>query len=290
MAGENTKVWLDYNQKELNRQYDQRVLVPNANEYMARHNTLSEEVRARLKCRINVPYGPTPDEVVDIFPANKPGGPVAVYFHGGAWTRWHKDNNSYQAPTFVDHGISFVSVNFALVPRVTLDELVRQCRASVQWTHRNARSFGADPDKLYVAGHSSGGHVVGLLVVTDWARDWEVPADVIKGAVSVSGMYDLEPVRLSSRNEYLNLNDEAVDRLSALRQISTHMPPMVIAYGEKEQIEFRRHSKDWAAELRRLGHTVTELDMPGNNHFDMAEELAKADSPVMREAFEMIGV
>lgn len=290
MAGDaEARVWLDYTQKELDDQYNQRNLVPDADDYMARHGVLSEKVRGELKCFIDVPYGPTEDEKLDIFPAPQPGVPVVVYYHGGAWTRWHKDNNSYQAPRFVERGVTFVPVNFALVPEVDLDELIRQCRAAVQWVYNNIAAYGGDPDKLYVAGHSSGGHEVGLLAITDWT-EWGLPADAIKGAFAASGMYELEPVRLSSRNQYLHLDDGMVDRNSAQRHLPDRMPPMVIAYGEREQVEFRRHSQDFAAELRRRGHDVTELDLPGLHHFEVAEQFANPDGALLQAVFGEIGV
>ncbi|MEX2453124.1 MAG: alpha/beta hydrolase [Rhodospirillaceae bacterium] len=289
-AGTENKVWLDYTQKELDDQYNQRILVPDADDYMARHGALSEKVRGEIACTLDVPYGPSEAERLDIFPAPQPGAPVVVYYHGGAWTRWDKANNSYQAPVFTAAGATFVPVNFGLVPAVTLDELVRQCRAAVKWVWENARSFGADPDRLYVAGHSSGGHVVGLLAVTDWEGDWGLPADVIKGAFAASGMYELEPVRLSSRNKYLSLDEGMTARNSALRQLPERMPPMIIAYGGGEQLEFRRHSKDFAAELRRFGHRVTELDLPGLHHFQMAEQFADPDGPLLRAMFREMGL
>lgn len=284
------KVWLDYTQAELDDQYNQRILVPDANDYMARHGALSATVRETYPCTLDIAYGPSEDERLDIFPAAQKGAPVVVYYHGGAWTRWHKDNNSYQAPAFVDAGVTFVSVNFGLVPHVDLDELMRQCRAAVQWVYHHAAEFGADPEQLYVAGHSSGGHEVGLLAVTDWARDWGLPADVIKGGFAASGMYDLEPVRLSSRNEYLHLDEGMTERNSAQRQIPDVMPPMVIAYGGGEQIEFRRHSRDFAAELSRRNHPVTELDLPGLHHFQMAEQFADPDSALMKAVFAVMGI
>ncbi|MEX2614926.1 MAG: alpha/beta hydrolase [Alphaproteobacteria bacterium] len=284
-------VWLHYDQQALDDQYNQRILVPNANEYMARHGVLSAQVRAELECRLDVPYGPSDDEKVDIFPAAQKGAPLVVYFHGGAWTRWHKDNNSFQAPHFVNAGATFVPVNFALVPQVSLDELVRQCKASVVWAYHHAAEFGADPDRLYVAGHSSGAHVVGLIAVTDWAKDYGLPAGVIRGAYAASGMYDLKPVRLCSRQEYLNLDAAAECRLSAMRHIPDRMPPMVIAYGEGEQKEFRRQSKDWAKELRRLGHPVAaELDLPGLHHFEVAEQFANPDGPLLQAIFRDMGL
>ena len=283
------KVWLDYTQQELDDQYNQRKLVPDADDYMKRHGVLSAEVRARLDCRLDVPYGPSEDERLDIFPAPAAGAPVVIYYHGGAWTRWHKDNNSFQAPAFVDAGATFVPVNFALVPKVTLDELVRQCRAAVVWVYNNSVSFGADPNRLYVAGHSSGAHVVGLLAVTDWTQ-WGLPAGVIKGAFAASGMYDLEPVRRSSRNKYLNLDEAMTARNSSMRQIPKRLPPMVIAYGEREQIEFRRQSKDWAAVLRERGHRVTELDLPGLHHFEVAEQYANPDGALLKAVFREMGL
>ena len=283
------KVWLDYDQEALDRQYDQRFLVPDANDYMARNARDSAAVRADLNCQLNVAYGPSKDETLDIFPASD-NTPVVIYVHGGAWTRWSKDENSYQAPVFVDAGAAFVSVNFALAPQVSLDELVRQNRATVKWVYDHALDFGANPSRLYIAGHSSGAHVVGLLAVTDWAADWGLPADVIKGAIAVSGMYDLEPVRLSSRNTYLHLDDAAVERNSALRNLPDSMPPMIMAYGGREQVEFQRHSREFAETLQARGDDCQLFFYDGNNHFDMAQEVANPASPLTTAAIRMMGL
>ena len=245
-------VWLHYDQKALDDQYNQRILVPNANEYMARHGVLSAQVRAELECRLDVPYGPTEDEKVDIFPAAQKGAPLVVYFHGGAWTRWHKDNNSFQAPHFVKAGATFVPVNFALVPQVPLEELVRQCRASVAWAYEHAAEFGADPDKLYVAGHSSGAHVVGLLAANDWATEFGLPADVIKGAYAASGMYDLEPVRLCSRQEYLNLVERLGEGTAPAR------PSGCRRTGPARVASFRSRRT-----VRQSGRSAIAGDLPG---------------------------
>jgi len=286
------KVWLDYDQKALDDQYNQRILVPDANDYLARNLELSTKVRGEIECRLDVPYGPSADEILDIFPATgtkAKGTPVVVFVHGGAWTRWTKDHNSYQAPAFVSAGAAFVSVNFALLPEVDLDELVRQNRAAVQWVYEHATEFGANPDKVYVAGQSSGAHVAGLLAVTDWT-EWGLPADTVKGVVAASGMYELTPVRLSSRNEYLHLDEAAVKRNSAIGQIPNIVPPMLIAYGGAEHVEFRRQSQSFAKTLRDLGHSCQEIDLPDLNHFQVAEEFADPTSPLMQATYKLIGL
>ncbi len=289
MATTDPKVWLDYTQAELDDQYNQRILVPDADDYMARWGAVSERLRATLKCRLDVAYGPSDAERLDIFPAASAGAPVVVYFHGGAWTRWDKANNSFQSAPFTAAGATFVSVGFALVPAVTLDELIRQCRAAVAWVYANATGFGADPDRLHVAGHSSGGHEVAMLATTDWAG-WGLPGDAIKGAFAASGIYDLEPVRLSSRNEYLDLDTCAARRNSPIHHIRDAMPPMVIAYGEGEQREFRRQSITFAQALRDRGHAVRELDLSGLNHFEVAERYGDAAGSLLGAVFEEMGL
>ena len=283
------KVWLDYDQEALDRQYDQRVLVPDANDYVERNAHDSAIVRVQLECQLDVAYGPSTEETLDIFPAGD-GTPVLIYVHGGAWTRWSKNENSYQAPVFINAGAAFISVNFAMAPQVSLDELVRQNRTAVKWVYGHARDFGADPNRIYIGGHSSGAHVVGLLAVTDWNADWDLPVDVIKGAIAVSGMYDLEPVRLSSRNTYLHLNDAAVERNSALRNLPDKMPPMIIAYGGREQIEFQRHSREFAKILQARGDDCQLFFYDNNNHFEMALEFANPASPLTIAAIEMMGL
>ena len=284
------KVWLDYDQDALNDQYNQRVLVPNADEYAALNLEESERVRARLPCELDISYGPSEAEKLDLFPAPIAGGPIVVYIHGGAWTRSSKNHVSYPAESFTRAGATYVAVDFGLVPSVTLDEQVRQNRAAIQWVYHHVDSYGANPDKLYVAGHSSGAHVTGMMLTTDWARDWGLPPDVIKGALACSGMYDLEPVRLSSRNDYLHLDPEAARRNSPILQIPAAGCPVIIGYGEGDQDEFRRQSKAFAAAWRATGLRCHELELPGLNHFDVGQQFNEPQNPILKLMFEMMGV
>ena len=282
------KVWLDYNQEELDYNYNQRALVTNWEDYLRYYSAESERVRTKLDCRLDISYGPTEYQVLDVFLATDPNSPVVVYIHGGAWTRMHKDTNSFQAESFVAAGAAFVSVHFGLVPQVTLGEQVAHNRAALEWAWRNCRDFGADPDRLYVAGHSSGGHIVGMMITTDWEGEHGLPADLIKGALACSGMYDLEAPRRSYRNEYLHLDDAAVERLSPIRHLPDYGCPLIVGYGGGEHEEFRRQSQEFAAAWRAGEFECQEFDLPGLNHFEVAQQFNNPDSPILKAMFEMI--
>lgn len=283
------KVWLDYDQAELDLQYEQRSLVPDGDRYVAENEAASAQARADLDCRIDVPYGDGADEVLDIFPATAPGAPVLVFFHGGAWVRGKKTNESFIAAPLVAAGAAVVMVEFTLCPAGTLDNMVDQCRRAVAWVHANAGSFNGDAGRIVIAGHSSGSHLGGMLAVTDWA-DHGLPADVIKGAVLTSGIYELTPARLSHRNTYLFLDEEGVTRLSPMRHLRPDLPPFAILYGGGELPEFRRQSRAFAQALADAGVRVIEADIPDLNHFEMSRRLADTDGPAYKAAVEMLGL
>lgn len=288
------KVWRDYDQAELNRQYDQGSIVTNNEKYRTLKAEGSKRARANIPCEIDVAYGPTKAERLDIYQAPKAGAPVVIFIHGGAWKNGSKNENGYAAEAFVAKGATFVVTDFALVPDVMLEEQVRQNRAAIAWVARNAAGFGGDPKRIYVIGHSSGSHVSGMMLVTDWEGVYGLPADLIKGAGLASGMYDLEPVRLSSRNGYLKLDAERALGLSSIRQIppvSKVGPlPAVVAWGSGELKEFQRQSQEFAAAWRAEGHPLRALEVEGNNHFDMAQDWGRADRPLFQAMAEVIGL
>ena len=286
---ENPKIFLDYDQETLDAQYNQRSLVPDADDYIAVDVAESARVRQKLDCRIDVAYGPGEDETLDLFPAAAPGSPVVVYMHGGAWTRSDKANESFMAEAFVAAGAAFVAVNFGLCPKVTLDEMIRQAREAVAWSCENAQDFNADPGRLYIAGHSSGGHVGGMMAVTDWTAH-NLPRTLVKGALLCSGMYDLAPVRLSARNDYLHLDEAAEARNSAMRHIPADGCPLIVGYGGGEQTEFRRQSREFAAAWRAAGLAVEEFDMPGVNHFQLRRHFNDPNSPILTAMLALMGL
>lgn len=288
------KVWLDYTQEELDAQYEHRSIVPDGDEFLDRTQEQSLRAReaARARARLDVPYGPHPDQLLDIYPAEGTGGapaPVAVFFHGGRWSRGSKTSNVECLAMYNAAGVHFVSVGFTLIPVTDMDGLIGQCRDAVAWLWRNAASFGGDPNRLYVLGKSSGGHVAGVMVTTDWAAERGLPADVIKGGLLVSGMYDLEPVRRSFRNGFLRLDEATAARYSPIRHIPAQGCPLVVGVGADETAEFRRQSREFAAAWQERGFECRFVEMADRHHFSITADLSDPAGPLAAPFLARIG-
>ncbi len=275
------RVWRGYTQEELDANYNQASLVSDPESYSERNLARSEDVRRLVPHDAGIPYGPTLAERLDVFPAGGKGGPVLVYCHGGAWTRTSKDHYSFLAPPFVAAGVSLVVLGFALAPEVPLDEIVRQCRAGIAWVHRNAGERGWNPDDIHVAGHSSGGHLCGMMLTTDWRGDYGLPADLVKSGAPMSGMFDLEPVRLSHRNAYLDLTERSALRNGPIHHVPERGCPVVSVHGDGELAEFRRQNGEFAAAWRAAGHPVEEIVLEGFNHFEVCVEIANPEGRIL---------
>ena len=163
-----------------------------------------------------------------------------------------------------------------------------QVRRAVAWVYKNATSFGGDPNRLYLSGHSSGGHLGGVIGITDWPKDFGLPADVLKSALLVSGMYDLKPVRLSKRSNYVKFDDESEEALSAQRHIDKINTPLIIGYGTLESPEFQRQSRDFAAAVKAAGKPVELIVGEGFNHFEIQETMANPFGLGGRAALSMM--
>ena len=269
------KVWLDMTQAELDAAYDQTKYAPNREQILARNAMNSERARARLGAPKRYAYGPTPVEGLDLYPTNGPAAPINVFIHGGAWRASVAKNNAIAAELFVNAGAHYVVPDFAWVQDVggSLLPIADQVRRAVAWVHRNAADFGGDPRRIYVSGFSSGAHLAGVLLTTDWAKDFALPADVLKGGLCISGMFDLKPVRLSSRNTYVAFTDEMEHALSPQRHLDQLLAPLIVAYGTLETPEFQRQSRDFAAAVTAAGKRVELLVAEGYNHFELYETL-----------------
>jgi arylformamidase len=269
-------VWLDMDQAELDAAYDQSKYAPNLQQIVKRYATNSEAVRARLGAPRRYAYGPTPIEALDVYASKRHDAPVNIFFHGGAWRTGLARDYAYPAELFVHTGAHYVVPDFINVIEAggSLTPMAEQVRRSVAWVYRNAASFGGNPDRIYVSGHSSGAHLAGVVLVTDWRRDFGLPADTVKGGLCCSGMFDLKPVRLSLRSSYVKFTDEIEHALSSQRHLDKLNAPVIVAYGTLETPEFQRQSRDFAAAVKGAGKPVDLLVGEGYNHFEIPETLA----------------
>jgi arylformamidase len=268
-------VWLDMDQQALDDAYDQAIYAPNRDQVIKRRVTNSARTRALLGAPQRVAYGPSSIEALDIFRTERPKAPVNIFIHGGAWRLNRAADYAVQAELFVRAGAHHVLLDFCNVEDTGGDlmPMAEQVRRAVAWVHRNAESFGGDPDRLYLTGHSSGAHLGGCVVTTDWKASG-LPENILKGALLVSGMYDLAPVRLSKRSAYVKFTDEVEHQLSAIRHLDRLSTPLLLAYGTCETPEFQRQTRDFQAAVKAAGKPVELLVAEGYNHFEIIETLA----------------
>lgn len=288
-------VFLDYDRDALDRQYDNRRAVPAFAEYLTAYVTDSVAARSALRSRLDVAYGPGEAETLDIFlPDRSRRGaglaPIQVFFHGGYWRALSKSEFSYVAGPITAAGGIAVVVDYGLIPAIDMDELVRQCRASVAWLHRNADSFGGDPDRLFVSGHSAGGHLVGMIAATDWPAEYGLPQSIVRGGVAISGLFELEPIRLCFLNDDLGLTEDQARRNSPIHLPPPPPMPMIVTHGGDESAEYARQSSIYVEHLGRHGLTPDLRPIADRHHFSIAADLGDPDSELSRLITTQMGL
>jgi arylformamidase len=283
-------VWLDMDQEALDDAYDQSKYAPNRALILRRYARNSEIARERLGAPRRIAYGPTADEAVDLYPTAAPNAPISIFVHGGAWRAGSARDYAFAAELFVNAGAHHIVPDFINVTSTdgNLMPMADQVRRAIVWSHQNAASFGGDPNRIHVFGHSSGAHLAGVAMVTDWAGTFGLPKDIIKTGLLSSGMYDLRPVRLSARSRYVNFTDEVEQALSTQRHADRLVAPVVLAFGTEETPEFRRQSRDFEAALRGAGKPVELLIGEDYNHFELVETLASPYGLLGRAALAQI--
>lgn len=285
-------VYLDYTQEELDRAYDQRAWVRNADEVIGRYGSASRAVQSRYAYETHR-YGAHDDELLDWYPpVAKPAGgapaPIHVFIHGGAWRSLTKDDSAFPAPTFVENGAIYVAVNFSVMPKVRMPDMVAQCRRAIVWIARHAAALGGDPARIHLSGHSSGGHLAAVLLTTDWRR-FGLTGSPFKSGICASGMYDLRPVMLSARSSYVKLSAAEEEELSPARHVDFVRCPLVVAYGDGESPEFKRQAKSFAATLEaRVRFKTALVESPGLNHYEVVLTLGDPDGALGSIALDLM--
>jgi len=284
-------VWLDMDQRALDDAYDQEVYAPNRAQVVERRLANSERTRSILGAPERVSYGPSEIEKLDIFRTAQPNAPINIFIHGGAWRRNKAADYAVLAELFVRAGAHSVIVDFINVEEAegSLFPMAEQVRRAIGWVYRSASRFGGDPNRLYLSAHSSGSQLGGCMVTTEW-RAHDLPADLIKGALLLSGMYDLKPVRLSKRSLYVNFTDEMEQALSAQRYIDKLNTPLVLGYGTYETPEFQRQTRDFFAAVQAAGKPAQLIVGQGYNHFEFLETLASPYGLAGRAVLQQMGL
>jgi arylformamidase len=262
----------------LDAQYNNRALVADALQHLARWAQASAWVRQNSVVHLDVPYGDGPTETLDIFPATATHtgpAPVLIFVHGGYWRALDKSDASFIAPAFNNHGAMVVVPNYALCPAVSIEDIVLQMARAVLWTWHHAAQYGGDPTRIALAGHSAGGHIVSMLLSCRWRElDDEVPVQPVAGALSISGVYDLEPIRHTPfLQSDLRLTPASVARLSPAFFPRPKGAKLYATVGLDESDEFRRQNtlirEVWGPTAVPVCETIV-----GTNHFSVLNTLA----------------
>jgi arylformamidase len=269
------------------REYNARAAIPDHPQIFARWAEQSAAARRLRACLIDLAYGESAGERLDLFPARGDGAPLLVFIHGGYWRSLDKADFSWLAPPFVNHGVSVALLNYGLAPKTPIEEIVRQMLRAHAWLYRNADRLGFDPNRIYTAGHSAGAHLTAMMMAALWRTySADLPADLVKGGFAVSGIYDLEPLRHAPIIQVdLKLTARRARLLSPVHLPPATDRPLFTAVGALESGEFRRQTtligKAWPRNLAR------EIPLPGFHHLNVIEELANVSSPLFDAALEM---
>ena len=271
------------------QQYNNRAAVPEHPQILARCASRSVEVRAGSRCELDLEYGPCFLEKLDLFLPEGPSRGLLVFVHGGYWRSLDKNDFAFLVPAFTKQGITVALPNYSLAPQVRIDDIVRQMRMFVAWLAHQAHRYGADANKLFISGHSAGGHLAAMLTATHWPSfSTTLPIDLIKGAMAISGIYDLEPIRYASINQDVRLDENAAKRLSPALMQPPVPVPIIMAVGGDESDEFKRQNR---LLMERWSHCpMVNVPMPGMNHFTIVEQLGLVENPLHQAVLRMMKI
>lgn len=284
-----SELYKGFRPDEMEYQYNPRESVPEYPELAKVRAAQARKVRATAKSWLNVPYGNSPREMLDIYAADKPGGPVLVYIHGGYWRSGSKEDNCNFVPTFTKRGATVVLVEYDLCPQVTVTDIVRQTRSAIAWVCKNIIRYSGDPARIYVSGHSAGGHLTAMALAHDWATEG-LPLDCIKGAVATSGVFDLEMVPKISVQEQVKLTPEAAKLNSPFLNAPKVKCPLVVAVGSDEPKGWQRMSEDYYNYCKQQGMSAEYLIVPGANHYTMSEQLLDETNPLAQAMIKQMKI
>ncbi len=285
----NDYIFGNYDQATLDQQYDNKSKIPNASSKLAQWLQKGVRARQNLNCELDINYSTHDRQKLDIFPTKEKRAPVVAFIHGGYWYSQDRELAHFLAPFYVASGVNFVSIGYRICPDVNLKEIVDDIGKALIWLHKHGAEFGANRDKLFVAGHSAGGHLAAMA-----CGPFGEAKGLLKGGCSVSGLHDLSPIRLSYLNKWLNLDPADAKALSpialvqALMPGSESLPPMILAVGTREGPEYTRQRNEFLCALREASQPVSSLDLEGSDHFSACEAFCTPTHALSRAMLNLI--
>lgn len=273
----------------LDSMYNNRLLVPDNARHLSRWTEDSARARANGRAELDLSYGEGSSEKLDVFPADAKGpAPVLVFLHGGYWRALDKADHSFIAPAFTRQGVCVVVPNYALCPAITIPGIVLQMVQALAWTWRHVARFGGDPSRITVAGHSAGGHLAAMMLACEWRRvGRDLPAGLVRNALSISGLHDLEPIRHTPFLKDLHLTAADARRASPALLPTPATGTLYSVAGGDESAEFLRQNGLIQQAWGRRRVPVCE-SLPGRNHFSVLEALVEPEHRLHRLALELL--
>ena len=242
------------------------------NAYISDWVKRSETVSNAWSPRSNISYGSRPRQRLDVFPCGSTDAPTLLYIHGGYWQMGDKEAYGFIGDALLASGFNFVLVEYTLAPEVQMDDIVSEIYAAIDWVIEKISKYGGDPRRGFICGHSAGGHLTAM----------GMSDRRIAGGIAISGLFDLEPIRLNYLNQKLGLDEAEMLRNSPIRHIPAESSPLIVTVGLDELPELIRQSEDYYNAWQSRGHDGQYLPIPGHDHFSVLEELARADGLILK--------
>ena len=280
-------VYRHLTQEQLDNEYNVRASIPDHLEIFDRWKRDSEAFRSDACFEADLKYGDDPAQSIDLFRTSCTNAPIVVFIHGGYWQSLDKSDFSYIARPYIEDGFNFAAVNYRLAPSVTMDDIVSDNRNALIWLSRNAGKFECDSNQIFVTGSSAGGHLTAKMISTDWER-FSAPKNLVKGGCALSGLYDLEPIRLCYLNEKIRLDLDGARRNSPLFEIPSFAPTLLLSVGGDESDEFHRQQASFYDAWKAKGLSCRVIEQSDGHHFDMCDRLGDRGEPVYRAVVEMM--
>jgi arylformamidase len=282
----------DFQEREgeyLDQQYNPRLRVPGHPSIFERWRNSAQLVRERSEARLDLPYGPEPAERLDFFRSSHGTSPLLIFLHGGYWRALDKNDFSWIAPPYTQAGVSVAVINYGLMPAVPLARIVQQARRACAWLHDNAPALDIRAGEIFCSGHSAGGHLTAMMLATDWRQIGSgLPQNLLAGAITISGLFDLEPLtRAPFLREDLNLDADDARKLSPAYLPQLNEAPLLRAVGALETEEFHRQS-DLLEQSWPDACQTKLIRVADRNHITACETLAEPQSELFRAVQSLI--